>query len=385
VADVAAWRELVPHPSAGFVEDFAVFRDQLAYTERVDGLLRLRVRRWKDAKIEQVELPETSYTVQLGDNPEVESHKIRFKYSSLITPPSAYEYDVAARTLSLQKQDAVVGGYDAARFASAFLRAPARDGTQVPVSIVYAKDRPQDGTGALYLTGYGSYGSSEDPEFDRARLSLLQRGVAFAIAHVRGGQELGRAWYEQGRLLHKRNTFTDFIAATDFLVRQGYAAADRVAARGASAGGLLMGAIANMAPEKYSVIVAHVPFVDVVTTMLDDSIPLTSNEYEEWGDPRRPLDYRYMLSYSPYDNVRKQAYPALFVTTSLWDSQVQYYEPLKWVARLRARKTDDHPLLLRINMEGSHGGRSGRFARLGQLAEEYAFVADQLHLPAEAH
>jgi oligopeptidase B len=378
VADSSAWRELVPHPSAGFVEDFAVFRDQLAFTERVDGLLRLRVRRWKDGKIEQVELPEASYTVQLGENPEADSHNVRFKYSSLTTPPSVYDFDVERRTLSLRKQDSVVGGYDATRFATAYLRAPARDGTQIPVSIVYEKQRPEPKTGALYMTAYGSYGSSEDPEFSLARLSLLERGVTFAIAHVRGGQELGRAWYEQGRLLHKRNTFTDFIDATDFLVQQGFAAPGRVVARGGSAGGLLMGAVANMAPEKYRAIAAHVPFVDVVTTMLDESIPLTTNEFEEWGDPRKQDYYDYMLSYSPYDNVRAQAYPALYVTTGLWDSQVQYYEPLKWVARLRAHKTDTRPLILRVNMEAGHGGRSGRFVRQEQTAEEYAFLLDQL-------
>jgi oligopeptidase B len=355
----------------------------VAFSAREQGLLRVFYRRFDDGQIRRVELPGQGYTARLADNPEPDSQTIRLTYSSQITPDSVYDYHVPSAKLSLRKRDQVLGGYREEDYQTESLQATTRDGTLIPVSIAHARDFKRDGSAALYLTGYGAYGASEDPEFSSARVSLLSRGVVLAIAHVRGGQELGRSWYEQGRQLHKRNTFTDFIAATDHLVHKGYAARDRVAARGASAGGLLMGALANMAPEKYRVIVAHVPFVDVVTTMLDETIPLTSNEYDEWGDPRRELDYRYMLSYSPYDNVRRQAYPAMFVSTGLWDSQVQYYEPLKWVARLRARKTDHNPLLLRVNMEAGHGGKSGRFKRLSQLAEEYAFLVEQLRLPAQ--
>ena len=378
-----SWRELVPSPSRGLLEELAVFRDFLAYSVREQGLLRVYYRRFADGLCRRIELPGQGYTARLGDNPEVNSQTLRLTYTSQITPESVYDYHVPTGKLSLRKREQVLGGYREEDYETESVLAKARDGTAIPLSLAHRKQWQRDGSAALYLTGYGAYGASEDPEFSSARVSLLARGVVLAIAHVRGGQELGRSWYEQGRQLHKRNTFSDFIAATDFLVHKGYAARERVAARGASAGGLLMGAVANMAPDKYRVIVAHVPFVDVLTTMLDESIPLTSNEYDEWGDPRRELDYRYMLSYSPYDNVRAQAYPAMFVTTGLWDSQVQYYEPLKWVARLRARKTNQNPLLLRINTEAGHAGKSGRFRRLQQLAEEYAFLVEQLRLPAE--
>lgn len=381
LADRSRWRELVPEPRRGTIEELSVFRDFVAYGAREDGLLRAYLHSFSDHQNRRIELPGESYTARLDENPEPDSQTVRLSFTSLTTPDSIYDYHVPASRLTLQKREPVLGGYRPEEYETAYFTASARDGTAVPVSLAQRKGLPRDGSAPLYQMAYGAYGASEDPEFSSARVSLLQRGVVLAIAHVRGGQELGRDWYEQGRLLHKRNTFSDFIAVTDHLVRQGYVAADRVAARGASAGGLLMGAIANMAPEKYRVIVAHVPFVDVVTTMLDETIPLTSNEYDEWGDPRRPLDYRYMLSYSPYDNVRRQAYPAMFVSTSLWDSQVQYYEPVKWVSRLRAQKTDNNPLLLRIHMAASHGGKSGRFARLEQLAEEYAFVAAQLRVP----
>jgi oligopeptidase B len=256
--------------------------------------------------------------------------------------------------------------------------APARDGTKVPVSLVYKKGFKRDGTAALLQYGYGSYGFSTDPSWTPAVVPLLDRGMVFAIAHVRGGQEMGRAWYDAGHLLNKKNTFTDFIDVTRYLVSQGYAAKDRVAAHGGSAGGLLMGAVANMAPEDYRVILAQVPFVDAVTTMLDTSIPLTTNEFDEWGNPAEKKYYDYMLSYSPYDNVAHKGYPAMMVTTGLWDSQVQYYEPTKYVAKLRAMKTDNNPLVFRINMEAGHGGKSGRFERYHSTAEMYAFALEQL-------
>ncbi|HZB69616.1 MAG TPA: prolyl oligopeptidase family serine peptidase, partial [Sphingomicrobium sp.] len=262
--------------------------------------------------------------------------------------------------------------------------APARDGTKIPVSLVYRKGFRRDGTAAMLQYGYGSYGSSMDPTWSAQFPSLVDRGMVYAIAHIRGGQEMGRAWYDQGKLLNKKNSFTDFIDVTRFLTGQGYAAKDRVAANGGSAGGLLMGAIANMAPQDYRVIVNQVPFVDVVTTMLDASIPLTTNEYDEWGNPAQRQYYDYMLSYSPYDQIRPQAYPAMFVGTGLWDSQVQYYEPAKYVARLRAHKTDSNPLIFRVNMEAGHGGKSGRFQRYRSIAEYYAFMLDQLGLADQA-
>ena len=280
----------------------------------------------------------------------------------------------------LLKEQPVLGGFDRANYVTERLWATARDGTKVPVSVLYRKGFRKDGTGALYQYAYGSYGSSTDPDFSTNALSLVDRGAVYAIAHIRGGEEMGRPWYDAGKLMNKVNTFTDFIDVTDFLVKEGYAAPDRVAAMGGSAGGLLIGAVANMAPDKYKVLVAHVPFVDVVTTMLDETIPLTTNEFDEWGNPADAKYYEYMLSYSPYDRVEAQDYPAMLVTTGLWDSQVQYYEPAKWVARLRTKKTDDNPLLFRVNMEAGHGGKSGRFQRYRERAEEYAFVLDQLGL-----
>jgi oligopeptidase B len=378
LAEPAAWHELVPPPSAGLIESLSVFSSALAYIARADGLEQLRIRRWSDGKTEAVAMPDPTYSLDFGDNRAVESPFVRISYASLQTPDTTYDYELATGRLIERKRDWVGDDFKPERYESAYLKAPARDGATVPVSVVFSKARSRDGSGPLLVTGYGSYGLSEDPRLNRAWLSLLDRGVAVAIAHVRGGQELGRDWYEQGRLLRKRNTFTDFIDATDFLVAQGYAAHDRVAARGGSAGGLLMGAVANLAAGKYRTIAAHVPFVDVVTTMLDESIPLTTNEFDEWGNPKQKLYYDYILSYSPYDNVRAQAYPALYVSTGLWDSQVQYYEPLKWVARLRAHKTDQHPLVLHVNMGAGHGGKSGRFAAQEQVAEEYAFMLDQL-------
>jgi oligopeptidase B len=310
---------------------------------------------------------------------------VRYTYTSLTTPPTTYDYATATRAKTLLKRDPVLGPFDPADYRSEFLKAPARDGTMIPVSVVYRKGFRPDGTAALMQRGYGSYGFSSDPYFSSTNLSLLDRGVVIAIAHIRGGQEMGRAWYEDGKLFKKKNTFTDFIDVTDFLVAKGYAAKDRVAAEGGSAGGLLMGAVANLAGEKYKAIVAHVPFVDVVTTMLDASIPLTTNEYDEWGNPEEKAAYDYMLSYSPYDHVTARAYPAMLVTAGLWDSQVQYFEPAKWVARLRERKTDRNPLLLKMHMTAGHGGRSGRFQRFRDTAEVFAFLFDQWGIAVKAN
>ncbi len=313
----------------------------------------------------------------LSVNAEPDSEWLRYSYTSLTTPATTYELNVRSGERRLLKQQPVIG-YDPSKYVTERVWIDARDGVKVPVSLVYRKGFKKDGSAALYQYGYGSYGASMDPGFNLSVVSLLDRGVVYAIAHIRGGQEMGRQWYDDGKLLHKKNTFNDFIDVTRGLVAQGYAAKDRVAASGGSAGGLLMGAVANMAPQDYRVMVAQVPFVDVVTTMLDPTIPLTTNEYDEWGNPEQPQYYEYMLSYSPYDNVTRQAYPALFVGTGLWDSQVQYWEPAKWVARLRQDNTGSHPVVFRTNMDAGHGGKSGRFRRYREQAESFAFVLDQL-------
>jgi oligopeptidase B len=288
-----------------------------------------------------------------------------------------YDYNVRTGERILLKRDPVVGSFDPANYRTEFLFATARDGVRIPVSLVYRVGLVRDGSAPLLQYAYGAYGLSTDPNFSSARLSLIDRGFVYAIAHVRGGQEMGRAWYDDGRALRKMNSFTDFIDVTRHLVAEHYAARDKVIAMGGSAGGLLVGAVANLSPGDYRAIVAQVPFVDVLTTMLDDSIPLTTNEYDEWGNPNERTDYEYMLSYSPYDNVRAQAYPAMFIATGLWDSQVQYYEPAKWIAKLRAVKADQNVMFLHVEMQAGHGGKAGRFQRYREIAMEYAFVLDQ--------
>lgn len=367
------WRDVVPHDPSVFLHGFEVFRDFLAVSERSDGLRKIRVQRWDEVPRHLV-ADDPAYTMHLSSNPEMEATRLRYTYTSLTTPASTYEYDIATGERVLLKREPVLGEFDPVSYTSEFLWAPARDGERIPISVVYRKGIVRDGSAPLFLYAYGAYGHCIDPAFSSARLSLLDRGFVYAIAHVRGGQELGRRWYDAGRLLHKRNTFNDFLDATDFLIAQRYAAQGRVYASGGSAGGLLVGAVANLAPEKYGGIVANVPFVDIVTTMLDESIPLTTLEYDEWGDPNEPDFYKYMLTYSPYDNLRRQPYPPVLVTTGLWDSQVQYYEPAKWIARLRELKTDDNPAIMHINMEAGHGGQSGRFERLHEVAREYGFV-----------
>ena len=372
------WREMIPHSPDVLVSGVTLFDDFMVVSERSGGLQRLRLRDWNGGRNEFVQADEDAYAMGLSVNAEPGTDWLRYTYTSLTTPATTYELNTRTGERRLLKEQPVLGGFDKTNYATERLWATARDGTRVPVSVLYRKGFKKDGTAPLYLYSYGSYGSSSDPRFNENVISLVDRGVVYAVAHIRGGQEMGRQWYEDGKLLKKVNTFTDFIDVTDFLVAQGYAAEGRVAAMGGSAGGLLMGAVANMAPEKYAAIVAHVPFVDVVTTMLDESIPLTTNEFDEWGNPKDPAYYEYMLSYSPYDQVSAQAYPPMLVTTGLWDSQVQYFEPAKWVARLRDRKTDDNPLLLRTNMEAGHGGKSGRFQRYHERAEEYAFVLHHL-------
>jgi oligopeptidase B len=370
------WRDVVAHDPAVFVHGFDVFRSFLAVSERAGGLRKIRLQTLQEnpQRVLHLDADDPAYTMYLDANPEIDATRLRYSYTSLTTPASIYEYDVASGERVLLKREPVVGPFDPAHYASELLWATARDGERIPVSVVYRKDVARDGAAPLYLYGYGAYGLCMDPTFSSSRLSLLDRGFIYAVAHVRGGQELGRRWYDAGRLLNKRNSFHDFIDVTDYLIARRYATHGRVYASGGSAGGLLMGAVINMAPEKFGAIVADVPFVDIVTTMLDESIPLTTLEYEEWGNPQQLEYYNYMLSYSPYDNVRAQQYPPLLVTTGLWDSQVQYFEPAKWVARLRDLKTGGNPVLLHVNLEAGHGGQSGRFERLREVARAYGFM-----------
>ncbi len=371
------WKELVAHDEAVFIDDFTVFDDYLVVAERSGGLERLQIRPWKGSQPEAVKFEEAAYSTWIDVNAEPDTPWLRYGYTSMTTPRSIWEINMKTGERRQLKQHEVPG-YDGAGYATERRWATARDGVRIPVSLVYRKGFQKNGTAPLYQYGYGSYGSSMDPSFRSGFVSLLDRGFVFALAHIRGGQEMGRKWYEDGKLLKKKNTFTDFIDVTEFLVKEGYAAADKVVAGGGSAGGLLMGAVVNMRPDLYRAIVADVPFMDVVTTMLDESVPLTTNEFDEWGNPREKQYYDYMLSYSPYDNVTAQDYPAMLVTTGLSDSQVQYYEPAKWVARLRATKTDPNPVLFHINMEAGHGGTSGRFRSQRELAQELAFVLQQL-------
>jgi oligopeptidase B len=395
----ADWRDVVAHRDDTFVEDFDVFNGFLALAVRTDGLAKISITLLApDPSMPTAAVPggaapvldssrprgteffiasdEAAYATSLSVNPELDTDLVRYAYSSLTTPTTVYDYNVRTGEKILLKRDPVVGSFDPADYRTEFLFATARDGARIPVSLVYRFGLVRDGSAPLLQYAYGAYGLSTDPSFSSARLSLLDRGFIYAIAHVRGGQEMGRAWYDDGRKLRKMNSFTDFIDVTRHLVAERYAAQDKVIAMGGSAGGLAVGAVANLSPSDYRGMVAQVPFVDVVTTMLDDTIPLTTNEYDEWGNPAERRDYEYMLSYSPYDNVRAQRYPALFVTTGLWDSQVQYYEPAKWIAKLRALKTDHHAAFLHIDMEAGHGGKSGRFQRYREIAMEYAFVLD---------
>jgi oligopeptidase B len=390
-ADRAEWSDVVAHREDTFIEDFDVFDRFLAVSARSGGLAKIRIIPMREGGATEegngaeffIGSDEAAYATSLSINPEPDTELLRYAYSSLTTPTTIYDYNVRTREKILLKRDPVVGSFDPANYRTQFLFAPARDGMQIPVSLVYRKEFVRDGTAPLLQYAYGAYGLSTDPVFSSARLSLIDRGFVYAIAHVRGGQEMGRAWYDLGRKLHKMNSFNDFIDVTRFLVAESYAGKEKVFAMGGSAGGMAVAAVANLSPGDYRGIVAQVPFVDVVTTMLDDSIPLTTNEYDEWGNPNDREDYDYMLSYSPYDNVRAQRYPAMFVTTGLWDSQVQYYEPAKWVAKLRALKSDDNALLLHVDMEAGHGGKSGRFQRYREIAMEYAFLLDQADIAHE--
>ena len=379
IGDRNRWQPLIAHSDNVFIEGFEAFSDYLAINERSDGLRRIKVMPWNAPdKASYIASDEAAYVAGFEVNVEQNTNLLRYTYTSLTTPASVYQLNMQTGEKTLLKQTEIPGGFDKNNYATDRVWATARDGVKIPVSLLYKKQFKRDGTAPLYQYAYGSYGASMDPFFRSSVLSLIDRGFVYAIAHIRGGQEMGRHWYEDGKLLKKINTFTDYIDVTDYLVSQGYAAKDKVFGMGGSAGGLLMGAVANMAPEKYRGLVAHVPFVDVVTTMLDESIPLTTNEFDEWGNPKQKAYYDYMLSYSPYDQISKQDYPAMLVTTGLHDSQVQYFEPAKWVAKLRTHKTDNNPLLFKTTMEAGHGGKSGRFARQAQIAEEYAFILNLL-------
>ena len=370
------WTDVIGARPDVFLESFELFRNYLVVLERSQGLFRLRIRPMNGNAEHWVDFGEPAYVASLGDNPEPDTDWLRYEYTSLTTPESVYDYNMGTKEKVLRKRDEVLGGFDPANYRTERIWAVAHDGTHIPISLVYRKSLFRPGRNPLLLYGYGSYGFSTDPEFSSPVLSLLDRGFVYAIAHVRGGEELGRSWYEDGKLLHKRNTFTDFIDCARYLVRKRYADSRYVFAEGGSAGGLLMGAVVNMAPSVFKGVVAQVPFVDVMTTMLDASIPLTTGEYDEWGDPNKKIYYDYMLSYSPYDNVTARRYPNLMVTTGLHDSQVQYWEPAKWVAKLRALKTDQNRLVLITNMEAGHSGSAGRFERHKMTAKKWAFYLD---------
>lgn len=381
--DHQLWQCCVPHRQDVLLESFEPFRQHLVLAERQDGLQKLRV---TDHQGQGNYLPsdEAAYAMSLSRNSDPDAPTLRYVYQSMTTPPSVMSFNFATGERSTIWQQKVGGAFNPDDYACERLWISARDGTQVPVSLLYHKQQFERGQSPLYLYAYGSYGISSDPHFSASRLSLVNRGVSFAIAHIRGGQELGRPWYEQGRLQQKWNTYTDYLDVTEGLVDQGWCPADGVVAMGGSAGGKLMGVVANERPELYRAIVAHVPFVDVVTTMFDESLPLTIGEYEEWGNPQEKTSFDYMLSYSPYDNIKAQPYPSMLVTTGLHDSQVQYWEPVKWVAKLRECSTQDKPIMLHINMAAGHGGQSGRYQRFHEVALEYAFVLDALGRPETA-
>jgi oligopeptidase B len=376
------WLDVIPHRDDVLVEGFEIFENHLVIEERKEGLIQIRIRPWSGDTEHYLDFGEPTYLSYVGTNPEFKTTKVRYVYQSMTTPRSEFDYDMNAREKELLKQDEILGGFDKNNYKTERLYATAADGVKVPISIVYRKGMQKGGNNPTVLYGYGSYGSSMDAYFSAARISLLDRGFIWAIAHIRGGEEMGRWWYEDGKLLKKKNTFTDFIACGEHLVEAKLTNTDMLFGWGGSAGGLLIGAVANMRPDLFHGLIADVPFVDVITTMLDESIPLTTSEYDEWGNPNEKKYYDYMLSYSPYDNVEAKGYPNLLVMTGLHDSQVQYFEPAKWVAKLRDMKTDDNKLIMKTDMESGHGGASGRYKRYREVAFEYSFLLD---LVKQAH
>ena len=373
----AAWKEILPHRPEVMLSGMTLFANHYVLVEREGGLPHLRVTDFRTGASHRIAFPEPVYTAGSSTNAEYETGTYRYAYQSLVTPSSVFDYDMEQRDSKLLKQTEVLGGYDPSRYQSERVWATATDGTRIPISVVHRKGLARDGSAPMVLNGYGSYGSSQNPTFNSNRVSLLDRGVVFAIAHIRGGGEMGKTWHEQGRMMRKKITFTDFIAAAEHLIAQKYTARERLVITGGSAGGLLMGAVTNMRPDLFKAVVAEVPFVDVINTMSDASLPLTVGEFEEWGNPKNKAEYDYMKSYCPYTNTIARAYPALLVKTSLNDSQVMYWEPAKWVAKLRTLKTDHNPLLFKINMGAGHGGSSGRYDALRELAFTYAFILSQ--------
>ena len=378
------WSELIAHREDVMLEGIDLFAQHWVVRERSGGFPRLRVGSFRTGESHTIEFPEPTYSVYGTGNAEFDTEVFRLSYESLITPESVFDYDMRTRSRKLLKQQEVLGGYDPAQYRAELTYATASDGVAIPVSIVYRADKRRSGPQPLLLTGYGAYGFASEAHFGSTRLSLLDRGVIYANAHIRGGGEMGKKWHDHGRMLAKKNTFTDFVAAAEQLIAQGYTAQDQLAIEGGSAGGLLMGAVANLRPDLFRAVVAEVPFLDVINTMLDASLPLTTGEYEECGNPQDKEYFEYMLSYSPYDNIERKAYPAMLVETSLNDSQVMYWEPAKYVAKLRTMKTDASPLLLKTNLEAGHGGASGRYDYLRELAFTYAFILWQLGLGPEA-
>ena len=371
------WKEVIPHREDILLEEVDIFKEFLVVTERNKGLNQLRVMRWDGSEDYYIPFESETYRARTTQNIEFNTSLLRYAYNSMTNPASIIDFNMVTKEKTVKKETEVLGGkFDKNNYASKRVWATADDGTKIPISMVYRKGMEQNGKNPVLLYGYGSYGATIDPSFSTTRLSLLDRGFIFAIAHIRGSQYLGRQWYEDGKLLKKKNTFSDFVDASEFLIEENYTSPDHLYAAGGSAGGLLMGAVVNMAPELYNGILAAVPFVDVITTMLDDSIPLTTGEYDEWGNPNDEKYYWYIKSYSPYDNVEPKAYPNMFVTTGLHDSQVQYWEPAKWVAKLRDMKTDDKLLLMHTNLDAGHGGASGRFEALREVAMDYAFILD---------
>lgn len=368
------WKEVIPERKDVYLAGFTLFKDHLVVSELKEGLMNIRIRNQRDQSEHYLQFDEPAYLASVSANPDFNTHILRFTYTSMITPNSTYDYNMDTKTRELKKQMEVLGGYNKNEYVTERTFATARDGKRVPVSLVYKKGFKKDGSQPLLLYAYGSYGATSYATFNSNRLSLLNRGFVYALAHIRGGQEMGREWYEDGRMMHKKNTFYDFIDCAEFLIKEKYTSPGHVYAQGGSAGGLLMGAVMNMRPDLWNGVVAQVPFVDVVTTMSDPSIPLTTGEYLEWGNPANKEEYFYMKSYSPYDNVEAKAYPNLLVTTGLHDSQVQYFEPAKWVAKLRELKTDKNIILFKTNMEAGHGGASGRFKALEDVALIYTFL-----------
>ncbi|MDQ6871619.1 MAG: S9 family peptidase [Gemmatimonadota bacterium] len=373
------WLDMIPATDSVFIEYVETFRNNLVVVERSGGLRRLRVIDLRNNDVHYITFPESAYAVSPTQNVEFDTHTLRFVYTSLLTPPSTYDYDMSTRKRELKKR-LEVPTYDPARYEVKRFMVTARDGAHIPVSMIVRKGWKQDGGSPLLLYAYGSYGYTTEASFNSGVLSLVDRGFAYAIAHIRGGQEMGRTWYDEGKMMKKKNTFNDFIDVAQYLVDNKYTNKDKLVANGGSAGGLLMGAITNMRPDLFRAVVADVPFVDVINTMMDASIPLTAQEWQQWGDPHDSTQYAYMRSYSPYDNVERKAYPWILVTTSLNDSQVGYWEPAKWVAKLRALKTDSNPLLLKVNMAGGHGGSSGRYDVLRERAFRYAFILDAVDM-----